>query len=230
MPDAEHPENGQALPDPTNILSLPDYIRVMISNYQPLQTVFAVANGEFHTRQIKKDEKFSPIVTIEDAVTQQTLDCMLLLHGEEPQEVNYSTLFCYIAVQVRGSHPNPQYHIESEQCTHGKLPLTFCFHQPGASYDIRLSIHSIADSEGVEYTYHSEDCTCTVQILDRKLHNCHSGCLRMKEPPQHRYTGPLATKRFHKIAQLFEKLYSPSKYMQIKKLANCIVGGLKAWY
>ena len=69
--------------DPVDIFSLPQYIRVMVSNYQPLQTVFAIDKGECHMQQVKNNEQFSPIVTIEDTATQQPLDCVLLLHGEK---------------------------------------------------------------------------------------------------------------------------------------------------
>ena len=95
-------------------------------------------------------------MTIVDTAKGQTLDCILLLHGEKPPEVNHRILFCYIAVQVsyrdvHGSHPYPLYHVESKPCKQGRLPLIFCFHQPGTVCNIQLSIHSIVDSEGVEY-------------------------------------------------------------------------------
>ena len=231
----------------TNIFSLPQYIRLRVSNYQLLQTVFAIPenecprqeiNADKHRQQIKKDEQFSPIVTIVDTVYEQILDCVQVLDGENPPEVSSWTLFCYIAVQVtvipycdaHGSYPHPLYHMESKPCKQGKLPLTFCFHQPGTVCVIQLSIHSIVDSEGVEYMHHSEDCTCVVQIIDRNQHGGGNmgdqhGLVRMKEPPLLTYTGPLATKQYHKIAQHFEKLYSPSNYEQIKKLAGKIVDG-----
>ena len=72
--------------------------------------------------------------------------------------------------------------------------------------------------------YHSEDCTCVVQITDRdqqggeKMRDRH-GVVRIKEPPLLTYTGPLATKQYHKIARHFEILYSPYNYEKIKKLA-----------
>ena len=77
----------------------------MVSNYQPLQTIFAIPDNECCIREIKTDEQFSPIVTIVETATQQALDCILLLHGEKPPEVSCRTLFCYIAVQVT-SVPN----------------------------------------------------------------------------------------------------------------------------
>ena len=46
-----------------------------------------------------------------------------------------------------------------------------------------------------------------------------------KDPPFLRYTGPLATAKYHEIAQHFEKLYSPSNYDQIKKFAQNIANG-----
>ena len=106
------------------------------------------------------------------------LDCVLLLHGEKPPEVNCRTLFCYIAVQVavvpkHDSHnlyPHPLCHMESKPIKQSKLPLIFCFHQPGTVCVIQLSVHSIVDSEGVEYMYNSEDCTCVVQIIDHVRH------------------------------------------------------------
>ena len=111
------------------------------------------------------------------------------------------TLFCYISVQVtvvpyydaQYSYSHPLYHVESKPCTQGKLPLTFCFHQPGTVCVIRLSIHSIVDSEGVEYMYHSEGCTCVVQITDRDQHGevkmrDRHGVVRIKEPPLLMYT------------------------------------------
>ena len=72
--------------------------------------------------------------------------------------------------------------------------------------------------------YHSEDCMSVVQIIDRdqhvevKMRNWH-GVVRIKEPPLLTYTGPLATKQYHKIARHFEILYSPYNYEKIKKLA-----------
>ena len=156
-------------------------------------------------------------MTIVDAATQQPLDCVLLLHGEKPPEVTSRALFCYIAVQVtyhdaHGSHPYPFYHVESESCRQGKLLLTFCFHQPGTACNIQLSINSIVDSEEVEYMYHPEDCDCIVQVIDRdehagvKMRDRH-GVVRMKEPPRLRYTGPLATKQFHKLERQFTELF-----------------------
>ena len=193
--------------NPVDIFSLPQYIRVMVSDYQPLQTVFAISESEYRTREIKTEEQFALTVTIVDTETRQTLDCVLLLHGEKSPEVNCRTLFCYIAVQVsycdsHGSHPYPQYHVESKPCKPGKLPLIFCFHQPG-TYNIQLSVHSIVDSEGVEYMYHSEHCDCNLQINDRGQH----GVVRMQEPSCLRYTGPLATKQFHKLERQFTKLF-----------------------
>ena len=102
--------SGQKLTDSADIFCLPQYIRVMVSDYQPLQTVFAISESEYHTRQIKM--QFSPTVTIVDTATQQPLDCVLLLDGEKLPEVNCRTLFCYLAFQVsyrdaRGSHCYP---------------------------------------------------------------------------------------------------------------------------
>ena len=223
----------QKLDDSAGIFCLPQYIRVMVSNYQPLQTIFAIPKGIRPTQQIKADEQFSPTVTIVDTATQQPLDCVLLLHGEKPPEVNYKTLFCYITVQVSyrdalGSHPYPLNHVKSKPCKQGKLPLTFCFHQPGTVCNIRLSIYSIVDSEGVEYMYNSEDCDCNVQIIDRDQHGGvkmrdRHGVVRMKEPPPLRYTGPLTTKRFHKLEKEFIKLFLSPDYEQIHQLTEQLV-------
>ena len=97
------------------------------------------------------EEQFSPIVTIVDTATKLPLDCVLLLHGEK-QDI----ILLHIPVQVSycdplGSNPHSLYHMESKPCTQGKLPLIFCFHQPGTVCVIQLSVHSIVDSEGVEY-------------------------------------------------------------------------------
>ena len=126
------PEKGQKFTDSTDMkfFSLPQYIRVMVSNYQPLQTIFAIDKSECHTCEIKADEQVSPIVTIVDTATQQPLDCVLLLHGEKPPEVSCRTLFIHIAVQVSycdtdGSNLYPLYHVESKPCKEGKLPLSF---------------------------------------------------------------------------------------------------------
>ena len=226
-----NPANGQESNDCTDIFSLPQYVRVMVSNYQPLQTVFAIDKRECQSERLKTDEQFSPTVTIVDTATQQTLNCVLLLHGEKPLKVNYRTLFCYIAVQVsyhdpHGSHPYPLYHVESKPCKQGRLPLIFCFYQPGRACNIQLSIHSIVDSEGVEYMYDAEGCTCVVQIIDRKQHQCVSdvhGVERVKETAVIRYTGPLATAHYHKIAQQFEKV-SP-KAESLQQLASKITSG-----
>ena len=194
-----YPEKGLESNDCTNVFSLYQYIQVMVLNYQPLQTVFAVDKGEYESREMKTEEQFSPIVTIVDTATQQTLNCvLLLLHGEKPPEVSCRTLFCYIAVQVsycdaHGSNPHSLFHMESKPYKQSKLPLIFCFHQPGTVCVVQLSVHFIVDSEGLEYMYHSEDFTCVVQIIDRKQHRCVStelhGVERVKEPPLIRYTG-----------------------------------------
>ena len=209
------------------IFSLPQYIRVMVSNYQPLLTILAIAKGECHTRETKMDEQFSPTVTIVDSGTQRPLDCVLLLHGEKAPEVTCRTLFCYIAVEVHGSHPHPLYHMENKPCKQGKLPLTFCFHQPGTVCVIQLSIHSIVDSEGVEYMYHSEDCTCVVQVVGQEQHLCYPrvqhGVARVKEPPLLRYTGPLATKRFHMLKEQFTKMLVSPSYERIQLLSKYIL-------
>ena len=176
------------------------------------------------------DEQFSPTVTIVDSGTQRPLDCVLLLHGEKPPEVR--TLFCYIAVQVsycdtHGSHPHPPYHMESKPCTQGKLPLIFCLHQPGTVCVIQMSIHSIMDSEGVEYMYHSECCTCVVQVVGQEQHQCYPGTqhgvVRVKEPPLVRYTGPLATKRFHMLKELFTEMFVSASYERIQLLSKHIL-------
>ena len=226
-------EKSKKMTDNTDICSLPQYIRVMVSNYQPLQTIFAIAQGECHTRgQIKQDEQFSPTVTVVDTATQQTLDCVLLLYGEEPPEVSCRTLFCYIAVQVshhdaHGSHLYFPYHMEDKPNRQDKLPLTFCFHRPGTVCVIRLSVYSIADSEGVEYMYHSEDCTCVVQIIDRMQHQWHSsdqhGVVRVKEPPLLMYTGPLASAKYHKLEKHFLQLFLSPDYQQIQQLSKLVI-------
>ena len=219
---------GQESAGPTDTFNLPQNIRVMVSNYQPLQTVFAIAEGECHTREMKPNEHFSPIVTIVDAATQEPLDCVLLLHGDKPPDVTCRTLFCYIAVQVsyhdvHGSHPYPPYHMKSKPCNQGKLPLIFCFHHPGTAYVIQLSIHSIADSEGIEYMCNSENCNCIVQIVDIVQHGGVKMRDRLKEPLLLRYTGPLATKRYHKLAQLFERLSFKPEGLQ--KVTSKITSG-----
>ena len=223
-----NPANGPESNDYTDIFSLPQYVRVMVSNYQPLQTVFAIDKGECQSEGLKKDEQFSPTVTIVDTATNQPLDCVLLLHGEKPPEVNCRTLFCYIAVQVSyrdvyGSHPYPLYHVESEPCKQGKLSLTCCFHQPGTVCNIQLSIHSIVDSEGVEYMYNSEDCDCNVQVIDRSQHvmRVQHGVVRIEEPPRLRYTGPLATKQFHKLERLFTELFQSPGHNRDQILRLC---------
>ena len=228
-----HPEKEHELSDPMGVFSLPRDIRITVSNYQPLQTVFAIAKGECCTRKIKTEEQFSPTVTIVDTATQQPLDCVLLLHGEKPSEVTCRTLFCYIAVQVSnydayGSHLYLQHHMESKPCEQGRLPLIFCFHQPGTVCIIQLSIHSIVDSEGVEYMYDSEGCDCIVQIIDRdehrgvKMRDQH-GVVRMKEPPRLRYTGPLASKQFHKLKMLFTKWFRTTENKHIQQVSKRIL-------
>ena len=157
------PEKGRESTDLKDVFSLPQCIQVMVSNYQLLQAIFAIPKGECHTRELRPDEQFSPIVTIADAGTQQTLECVLLLHGEKLPEVSCRTLLCYIAVEVTDvphynehvSYPHSLYHMESKPCKQSKLPLIFCFHQPGTVCVIQLSIYSIVDSEGVEYVYAS---------------------------------------------------------------------------
>ena len=223
-----YPEKGLESIDCTDVFSLPQYIRVMVSNYQPLQRVFAIDKGEGQSGEIKTEEQFALTVTIVDTATRQPVDCVLLLHGEKPPEVTCRTLFCYIAVQVKyceehGSHPHPLYHMESKPCKQGKLPLIFCFHQPGTVCVIQLSVHSIVDSEGVEYMYDADDCTCVVQIIDRKQHvQCH-GVERVKEPPLIRYTGLLASERFHQLERRFTRLLLSPTYEKIQQLSKEIL-------
>ena len=213
----------------------------MVSNYQLLQTIFSISDSECHSQEIKTSEQFSPIVIIVDTATQQPLDCVLLLYGEKNPEVSCRTLFCYIAVQVsycdvHGSYPHPLYHMESKPCTQqGKLPLIFCFHQPGTVCVIQLSIHSIADSEGMEYMHQSEGCTCIVQIIDRvqqhggvKTSNQH-GVVRIKEPPLRRYTGPLTTPEYHKLESKFTKLFLSPDYTQIQLAESSISPDIKVF-
>ena len=75
--------------------------------------------------------------------------------------------------------------------------------------------------------YHSEDYICIVRIIDRKQHHCHSrtqhGVVRVKEPPRIRFTGPLATPKYHKIVKCFKQLYLSSKNEQIPQLAERII-------
>ena len=110
--------------------------------------------------------------------------------------------------------------MESKQ---GTRPLTFIFHQPGTVCVIQLSVSSIADSEGMEYMFHCDNCTCVVQVVDNKQRQCYPtaqhGAVRTKEPPPLSYTGPLATKRFHK---LFTKLFLSACYQQIHQLTKLI--------
>ena len=54
---AIYPENGQESNDYNNVFSLPQYIRVMISNYQLLQTVFAIDKGECESLEIMTEEQ-----------------------------------------------------------------------------------------------------------------------------------------------------------------------------
>ena len=101
-------------------------------------------------------------------------------------------LFCYIEVQLYDMVlllliPTPCT-TESKPCKQGKLPLIFCFHQHGTVCVIHLSVHSIVDSEGVEYMYDAEGCKCVVQIIDRdqrggvRMRGQH-GVVRMKDLP-----------------------------------------------
>ena len=228
-----HLDKEEETIDSMDIFTLPQYIHVIVLNYQLPQTIFAIPKSECCTHETETDEQFSPVVTIVDAVTNQPLDCVLLLHGEKPPEVNCRTLFCYIAVQVtvvpnRDAHnSHPLHHMESKPCKQGTLPLTFCFHQPGIMCVIKLSVHSIADSEGVEYIHHSDSCTCFVQVVDRKQRDCYPtaqhGAVRTNEPPLLKYTCPLATKRFHKLERLFTKLFLSACYDQIHQLTKLIV-------
>ena len=79
-------EKSQRSTDTTGIFSLSQYVKVMVSNYQPLQAIHAIAQCECNTQDIKADEQFSPILTILDGVTKLPLDCVLLLHGENLQK------------------------------------------------------------------------------------------------------------------------------------------------
>ena len=94
--------------------------------------------------------------------------------------------------------------------------------------NIQMSIHSIVDSEEVEYMYHSEDCDCNVQILDRDQHGGgkmrdRHGIVRMKEPPLLRYTGPLANTRYHKLEKQFIKLFLSPDHEKIQQLSKLIL-------
>ena len=75
--------------------------------------------------------------------------------------------------------------------------------------------------------YDAEGCTCVVQIIDREEHQCVCtdvhGVERVKETAAIRYTGPLATAHYHKLAQQFEKV-SP-KAESLQQLASKITSG-----
>jgi len=209
---------------------VPQYVRVTVLNYQNLQRIFAVNKDTEHTK-LKRDEKFSPIVTIVDDETQQIIDCMLLPKNMKPPKVRRYTLFCYISVHVHDTPKSsqPQYNMESQLCNQGKLCLVFTFYSANTDYNIRLSIHSIADSEGVKYMCNFEDFVCNVRVIDQNQYQWYSsgqhGAVRVKNPPSLKYTGPLVDEKYHKIAQRFEELYSPSSYEKLKNLAKGIVDG-----
>ena len=95
-------EERQGLTDDGDTFSLPQNIRVMVSNYQlgNVHKIFAISESEYHTRELKTDEQFSPTVTIVDTTTRQPLDCVLLLHGEKPPEVSCWTLFLLYSSKV----------------------------------------------------------------------------------------------------------------------------------
>ena len=104
----------------------------------------------------------------------------------------------------------------------------FCFYQPGTVCVIRILIHSIADSEGVEYMYSSENCDCIVRIIDKNPHELakttdRHGVVRMKEPPLLRYTGPLTGEWFHKLERQFTKMFLSPGYEQIQQLSKKLV-------
>ena len=231
-PSKPHPEKGEEL---TDDFSLPRYIRVLVLNYQPMQTIFAISKDQYHVHEMKPDEEFAPNVTIVDYTTQQTLDCVLLLYGDKPPEVSCRTLFCYIAVEItvvpyyveHDSHPHPLHYIESKPCKQGKLPLVFHFHQPGIACDIQLSIYSLVDSEGVEYMHNSENCNCIVLVVDREQQSPYlrvqHGVVRVKQPSFIRYTGPLATKSYHELESQFIKLYLCPDHRQIQRFSKRIL-------
>ena len=142
-------EKSKKSTDTTGIFSFSQCIEVMVSNYHPLQAIYAITQGECHTREIKADEQFSPIVTIVDGVTKPPLDYVLLLHGKKPPEISSRTLFYYIAVQVsycdeHGSHHHPMYHMDSKPCKQGRLPLILLFSPVwySLSHPVVSSLHS----------------------------------------------------------------------------------------
>ena len=75
----------QEITDADNTFSLPQKIRVIVSNCQleNLHKILAIFDSEYLYHKIQKDEQFSPTVTVVDTKTQQALDCVLLLHGEK---------------------------------------------------------------------------------------------------------------------------------------------------
>ena len=50
-----HQDERRDVPDSTNIFSLPQYIRVKVSNYQLLQKTFAIPEDECLRQEIKAD-------------------------------------------------------------------------------------------------------------------------------------------------------------------------------
>ena len=76
--------------------------------------------------------------------------------------------------------------------------------------------------------YHSEDFTRVVQIIDRdqhgevKMRNRH-GVVRIEEPSRLRYTGPLATKQYHKLEWQFAKLFLSPSYGEIQQLSKKVL-------
>ena len=76
--------------------------------------------------------------------------------------------------------------------------------------------------------YHSKECICIVQIIDRDQHEearmrDQHGVVRTKEPPLIRYTGPLATTKYHKLEKVFTGLYLSPGHERIQQLSKRIL-------
>ena len=217
-----------------SMCSLPQQLRMVVSNYEYLQRTFAVSADKCH-HKLKPEEQFSPLVAILDAETGQQIGATVLLAGEKPPEVANRTLFCYISLNVTlipyygslRSHPYSLHHLEKNTkipCNPGEIALLFCFYQGSADYIIQFSIHSIADSQGIEYMYQCEECNYIVRVIDReKYSKCHHGAAMVKSHPFLKFTGPCASARFHKTEKLFLSLYLSEKSEQIHQVTKSII-------
>ena len=198
-------------------MNIPPRLHIHVSNYQPLQIVKAITSDNLHKPQaeLKHDQLFTPTIAVLDAATGTPLNCVVTLVGDKDAP---ATNVCFIGVTVRPTEVNrPKnkchetlYQIEkhtqydNKYIANGKAKINLSFFQANVDYIITFSIHSIIDSEELECIgYTAENAICVIHTVHKF---CTVGTI-WKRPSPLEYSGPCASKNFHKFMDSFKISY-----------------------